>query len=68
MKEHRRYDIERFCKFCEHASALSSPDTMLCKKHAIVDAGGCCRRFVYDPLKREPSALPKLQTVELAEL
>ena len=70
MKENRRYEheIERFCKFCEKASALTTPDTMLCKKHGIVDAGGCCRRFVYDPLKREPVTAPKLPPVELIEL
>ncbi len=53
----KRYDaeIERFCKFCAHGSTLSDPDRMLCQKNGIVDAGGCCRRFRYDPLKRTPA-------------
>ncbi len=53
----KRYDaeIEQFCKFCVHGSALSDPDRMLCKKLGIVNAGNTCRRFQYDPLKREPT-------------
>ena len=66
----KRYDaeIERYCKFCENASSLSDPDRMLCRKHGVVDAGGCCRRFVYDPLKREPAHAVKLQPMEYVEL
>ncbi|MBQ8641993.1 MAG: hypothetical protein IJ480_07210 [Clostridia bacterium] len=66
----KRYDaeLERYCKYCEHASVLSSPDRMLCRKRGVVDAGGCCRRFVYDPLKRDPAPTPKLQPMEFVEL
>ncbi len=66
----KRYDaeIERFCKYCERATTLSDPDQMLCRKQGVVDAGACCRRFVYDPLKREPSPVQKLPTMEFVEL
>ncbi len=57
----KRYDaeMERFCKFCAYGSTLSDPDRMLCQKKGIVEAGGCCRRFRYDPLKRIPVVLPE---------
>ncbi len=61
MKKRYEAEMERFCKFCVHGGVLSDPDKMLCKRHGIVDAGGCCRRFVYDPLKRIPTpAIPPL--------
>lgn len=68
MKKRYEAEIERYCRFCEHASALSDPDRMLCGKHGVVEAGGCCRRFVYDPLKREPAPPVKLQPMEFVEL
>ncbi len=49
-------EIERFCKFCERASTLSDPDVMLCSRKGVVSAAHVCRKFLYDPLKREPSA------------
>jgi len=68
MKKRYQADIERYCKFCEHATTLSSSDTMLCRKHGVVDAGKCCRQFVYDPLKREPAKNVKLSPLEYVEV
>ncbi len=68
MKKRYNAEIERFCKYCAHAAALSDPDQMLCRKHGVVDAGGCCRRFAYDPLKRDPAPPLQLPSVELVEL
>lgn len=66
----KRYDAEceRYCKFCENASSLSAPDRMLCRKHGVVDAGGCCRKFVYDPLKREPAPTRKPESLEFVQV
>ena len=36
-------------------------DTMLCKRKGPVRKDGCCRRFCYDPLRREPS--PRRETL-----
>ena len=52
VKEDER--IEKYCKYCEHAGTLSDPDSMLCGKAGVVRASHCCRRFRYDPLKRDP--------------
>lgn len=68
MKKRYEAEIERYCKYCEKAATLSNPDKMLCKKHGVVEAGYCCRRFVYDPLKREPAPVQKLPTMEFVEL
>ncbi len=68
MKKRYEAEMERFCKFCECASSLSDPDRMLCRKYGVVEAGGCCRKFRYDPLKREPAAAVKLPPMEFVEL
>ena len=70
MKEDER--IEKYCKYCERARTLSDPDTVLCEKIGPVDASHCCRRFRYDPLKREPrrraDALDRLADLEYDEI
>ncbi|MBE6541709.1 MAG: hypothetical protein E7672_04610 [Ruminococcaceae bacterium] len=61
-------EIEKYCKFCERATGLNDPDTMLCEKYGVVSASHVCRKFCYDPLKREPSKKakePKLEYVEI---
>ena len=61
-------EIERFCKFCERASALTDPDVMLCRHKGVVSAAHVCRKFLYDPLKREPSAPVPEVTMEYVDL
>ena len=50
----KKEEIERFCKYCEHAEELRNSATMLCKTRGVVSSVSCCRRFRYDPLKRTP--------------
>lgn len=54
MKIKFKERIEVFCKYCEHASPIVSEDKMVCPKYGVVSADYKCRRFRYDPLKREP--------------
>ena len=61
-------ELERFCKFCQHSSELSDEDTMLCGKKGIVSADFICKKFVYDPLKREPKRLSKEVKLEFVDL
>ncbi len=56
-----RPELDKLCKYCELAASLSDPDSMLCKKRGVVNAGYHCRAFRYDPLKRDPGTAPKLQ-------
>lgn len=65
MKDER---IEKYCRFCEHAETLTDSDKMLCRKRGIVPSSYICRKFVYDPLKREVrrhADVPKLEYVVL---
>ena len=63
----KQNEIEKYCKFCENAKTLSDGDTMLCDRFGIVSASHKCRRFIYDPMKREPKRLkqdPQLEYVD----
>ncbi len=68
-------NLEHICVFCEYGTPLP-PDTngnvfVLCKKQGLVRDDFVCRRFSYDPLKREPAGkaiLPKIEAVNIDEL
>ena len=49
------HDIIKICAYCENAECLNNPDIMLCNINGIVASDHKCRRFLYDPLKRNPS-------------
>ncbi len=68
MKKNKQDKIEKYCKYCEKACALTNEDTMLCAKHGVVDAGHSCRSFRYDPLKRAPSRLSAPAPLEYVEV
>ncbi len=59
--------LEQMCKYCELAASLKDPDEMLCQKRGVVNAGYRCRLFRYDPLKRDPGAMPKIAPLLLSE-
>ena len=41
------------CAYCERSAKLDA-DSVMCIKKGVVAAGGSCRKFKYDPLKRIP--------------
>lgn len=45
--------IDPRCAYCTHSEALTE-ETVACPKRGVVSAGGHCRSFRYDPLKRVP--------------
>ena len=53
-------DIPQVCEFCEFAIIINDEENVLCSKRGIVGRGGKCRKFIYDPLKREPKVLPPI--------
>ena len=63
-----RNEMEKYCKYCENATALSDPDKMLCSKLGVVSAAHDCRRFKYDPLKRAPKRMTKEISLEYVEV
>jgi len=58
-----RNDIEPCCAYCKHGSQISV-DRVGCVKRGIVSLWGSCRKFVYDPLKRQPERPRKLPSPE----
>lgn len=61
-------EIEKYCKYCEKAKKLHDPDTMLCERYGVVAASHVCRKFRYDPLKREPKLNTKEPALEYIEI
>lgn len=61
-------EIEKFCAFCEHGTLVPGTDDVVCIKKGVVKADFVCRRFRYDPLKRNPKEkipLPEMEAVSL---
>lgn len=56
--------IEPRCLYCARGTQLKE-DSILCKKKGVVQAGGHCRAFQYDPLKRVP---PRPAVLDLSHL
>lgn len=56
--------IEPRCTYCQRGTALNE-EQVVCLKKGVVSAGGRCRAFRYDPLKRVP---PKPVAFELGKL
>ena len=53
-----RKDIPKICRLCQHAMPVNARD-MLCGKLGAVGGEFSCRRFRYDPTKRQP--VPKMK-------
>ena len=66
MKE-KDYDITPTCRFCEHAAVIRDGEVMLCAKKGVVSSNAVCKKYSFDPLKRQPRPRPKLQRVEQGE-
>jgi len=47
-------NVEQACVYCVFAKDINDENFMLCKKKGVVESSYKCRKFVYDPLKREP--------------
>ena len=58
--------IEPCCSYCKHGSRISAEE-VVCIKKGIVSSGGYCRKFTYDPLKREPAKPAMLKTGNLSK-
>lgn len=47
-------DYPASCAYCESGRLSPGGVSVLCVRRGIVSPDGKCRRFRYDPLKREP--------------
>ena len=41
------------CSYCRFGTNIGGGE-VACVKRGITSAGGFCRKYIYDPLKREP--------------
>ena len=48
-------DISPACKYCAYGRASAGGDEVLCEKRGVMLPDSSCKKFSYDPLKREPS-------------
>ncbi|MBQ5810425.1 MAG: hypothetical protein IIW23_02470 [Clostridia bacterium] len=48
------------CKYCSRAIITADSGVILCRKRGSVSVDDSCRRFKYDPLKRQPGTMPEL--------
>lgn len=55
------------CKYCEHVMQSFDGGKMLCDKRGVVEASYKCRRFIYDPLKREPRKPLSIEKIDESE-
>ena len=51
-------NTEPQCAFCEHGSPIGEGETVLCRKvGGVMHSFSKCKKFKYDPLKREPKVI-----------
>ena len=48
------------CKYCSSAVVTADASVILCRRKGNVMPEDSCRRFKYDPLKRQPGSMPEL--------
>ena len=60
------YEIEPCCSYCKHGTDLGRYE-IACIKRGIMHGSGCCGAFRYEPTKRVPPALQRLNSSELTD-
>lgn len=58
--------IEPSCSYCRLGTNIGNGE-VACVRRGITSAGSCCKRFIYDPLKREPERPQFLDRNKLLE-
>lgn len=59
-----RKNIEPSCMYCRHGREIGGGE-IACIKTGVVSITFACRRFSYDPFKREPIPPQRLHTEKL---
>lgn len=47
-------NLPKKCEYCRHSYPLGDDGDMVCEKRGMVRFDDFCRKYKYDPLKREP--------------
>ncbi len=61
-----RCEITKCCALCEIGRPSPDGGSVLCTKNGVMARTDICRKFRYDPLKRDPE-LPKKQKFEQSD-
>jgi len=48
------------CEFCRFGKSAPDGSSVLCSVRGVMRKQSCCKKYVYDPLKRKPSRAPLL--------
>ena len=59
-------NIKPSCAYCQYATELGY-DEYFCVRRGIMSSEGSCGRFRYEPTKRIPMPLPKLDSSTYTE-
>ncbi len=54
-------DTPKICAYCAHADKLQTAEEILCYYKGPVTETFSCRRFTYDPFKRNPGGPVQLR-------
>ncbi len=68
MKESERDNEDAICAMCEFGTPIFTGDAVLCRRRGLVRAGARCRKWRFDPLKREIKPIPPLPTLDPREI
>ncbi len=47
--------LVHYCEYCVYGNSSVFSDEVLCEKRGITSKKDSCRKYKYDPLKREPT-------------
>lgn len=55
------------CEYCTHGTLAADKKTVLCAKKGVMRYNSSCKKFSYDPLKRQPKRPMDLPEFEADE-
>lgn len=55
-------EYPKCCYYCEKGILSFDKTAVLCEKFGIMETDDCCKKFIYDPLKRIPLEKPSALT------
>ncbi len=52
--KHFNKKLPSYCEYCVYGTKSEFSNEVICIKRGVTDAKDSCRKYKYDPLKREP--------------
>lgn len=59
--------ITASCSYCAHGKHAPDGETVLCMKMGVVDKEFSCKKYKYDPLKRQPRRPRKIEHFDVED-